>query len=347
MPVDFVGDETIVGGVFPFWPIRFPDRQREVESTPVDEVAIVFLTSDEDPAQLPLPVERVRTAGVSATSCCICRSPPPTRADLAGSDRMWNGRTLAVVLPTYNEAESIAACVKGFEALGIVDDIVVVNNNAHPDTSPGDRRHVGPRGVRADPGLRRRRSAAGCVETRDSDLVCICEPDGTFDPDDIVKLLPFTADVDVVFGSRTVQTFILSGANMGWFLRWGNWAVAKLTEVLFNTVYLSDVGCTFRVLTRAAVDEIEPSLRVDRLVVRVRDDADRRRAAAADGAGAGEVPGAGGGELGHRRPRQGGHTRARDDPHVRRAAGCAVAAETVVPDPRRRQGRRHSQVAKW
>ena len=49
---------------------------------------------------------------------------------------MWNGRRLAVVLPTYNEAASIAACVKGFEALGIVDDIVVVNNNAHPDTSP-------------------------------------------------------------------------------------------------------------------------------------------------------------------------------------------------------------------
>ena len=47
---------------------------------------------------------------------------------------MWNGRTLAVVLPTYNEAESIAECIKGFEALGIVDDIVVVDNNAHPDT---------------------------------------------------------------------------------------------------------------------------------------------------------------------------------------------------------------------
>jgi hypothetical protein len=64
-----------------------------------------------------------------------------------------------------------------------------------------------------------------------------------------------------VFGSRTVQTFILSGANMGWFLRWGNWAVAKLTEVLFNTVYLSDVGCTFRVLRRDAVDRITPWFR--------------------------------------------------------------------------------------
>jgi glycosyltransferase involved in cell wall biosynthesis len=173
---------------------------------------------------------------------------------------MWNGRTLAVVLPTYNEAASIAACVKGFEGLGIVDDIVVVNNNAHPDTSPAiadtSAREVFEPVQGYGSAIRR-----GLTETRDADLVCICEPDGTFDPDDITKLLPFTVDVDVVFGSRTVQTFILSGANMGWFLRWGNWAVAKLTEVLYNTVYLSDVGCTYRVLTRDAIDRIEPSFR--------------------------------------------------------------------------------------
>ena len=51
-------------------------------------------------------------------------------------------------------------------------------------------------------------------------------------------------------GSRTVATFIWDGANMGWFLRWGNWAVAKLVEVLYNTSSLSDVGCTFRVMTK-------------------------------------------------------------------------------------------------
>jgi hypothetical protein len=39
--------------------------------------------------------------------------------------------------------------------------------------------------------------------------------------------------------------------------------VAKLTEVLFNTVYLSDVGCTFRVLTRSAVDRLEPRFESD------------------------------------------------------------------------------------
>jgi glycosyltransferase involved in cell wall biosynthesis len=170
---------------------------------------------------------------------------------------MWNGRSLAVVLPTYNEAESIADCIRGFEALGIVDDIVVVDNNAHPDTW-GEVEGTSARSVVETVQGYGAAIQRGLAETLDADLVCICEPDGTFDPDDILKLLPFTADVDVVFGSRTVRIFILSGANMGLFLKWGNWAVAKLTELLFNTVYLSDVGCTFRVLTRSAVDRLEP-----------------------------------------------------------------------------------------
>ena len=170
---------------------------------------------------------------------------------------MWNGQRLAVVLPTYNEHLSIAECIRGFDALGIVDDILVVNNNAHPDTSPAVAPTVAREVFESTQGygaaIRR-----GLRETVDADLVCVCEPDGTFDPADLLKLLPFTSDVDVVFGSRTVQTFILSGANMGWFLRWGNWAVAKLTEVLYNTVYLSDVGCTFRVLKRSAIDDLSP-----------------------------------------------------------------------------------------
>jgi glycosyltransferase involved in cell wall biosynthesis len=170
---------------------------------------------------------------------------------------VWRGETLAVVLPTYNEADSIADCVKGFEHLGIVDDIVVVNNNAHPDTSPNvagtSAREVFESQQGYGAAIRR-----GLQETS-ADLVCICEPDGTFDPNDLLKLLPFLTDSDAVFGSRTVSTFIFSGANMGPFLRWGNWAVAKLIEVLFYTAYLSDVGCTFRVLRQSAVQRISPS----------------------------------------------------------------------------------------
>lgn len=171
---------------------------------------------------------------------------------------MWNGRTLAVILPTFNEAGSIAACITGFEALGIVDEVLVVNNNAHPDTSA----QVAPTGAREVYEERQGYGAAirrGFAETAAFDLVCVCEPDGTFEPNDLLKLLPFLTDAEFVVGSRTVQTFIFSGANMGPFLRWGNWAVAKLTEVLYNSSYLSDVGCTFRVVTRDALDLITPA----------------------------------------------------------------------------------------
>jgi hypothetical protein len=66
-----------------------------------------------------------------------------------------------------------------------------------------------------------------------------------------------------VVGSRTVSNFIWDGANMGWFLQWGNWAVAKIIEVLFNTSYLSDVGCTFRVISRDLVPDLLRDARVD------------------------------------------------------------------------------------
>ncbi len=63
-------------------------------------------------------------------------------------------------------------------------------------------------------------------------------------------------ECDLVVGSRTVSNFIWDGANMGWFLQWGNWAVAKFIEVLYNTAYLSDVGCTFRVMTAQQAEAI-------------------------------------------------------------------------------------------
>ena len=169
---------------------------------------------------------------------------------------MWKGETLAVVLPTYNEADSIAACVAAFAALGFVDEIIVVNNNAHPDTSPNlvgsAAREVFESKQGYGAAIRR-----GFTETT-ADIVCVCEPDGTFDPNDLHKLLPFFSDADVVLGSRTVSQFIFAGANMDFSLKWGNWAVAKMVEVLFNTPYLSDVGCTFRILRRKVIHDITP-----------------------------------------------------------------------------------------
>ena len=49
---------------------------------------------------------------------------------------------------------------------------------------------------------------------------------------------------------------------MGRFLRWGNWAVAKMTELLFNTTLLTDMGCTHRLFCREAAQLIRPHLTI-------------------------------------------------------------------------------------
>ena len=97
----------------------------------------------------------------------------------------------------------------------------------------------------------------------DGDYIIVSEPDGTFRGRDIVKLISYADDFDVVYGSRTVKELIWEGANMGIFLKWGNYWVAKLMEFLFNTTSLTDVGCTMRCVNRRALDHLEPHFTVD------------------------------------------------------------------------------------
>lgn len=96
------------------------------------------------------------------------------------------------------------------------------------------------------------------------DYIIVSEPDGTFRGKDIVKLLSYADDFDVVYGSRTMKELIWEGANMGLFLKWGNYMVAKLIEILFNTTSLTDVGCTIRCINKNALRFLEPYFTVQR-----------------------------------------------------------------------------------
>ena len=48
---------------------------------------------------------------------------------------MWHGKRVSVILMTYAERSSIRATIEGFFATGLVDEVLVVNNNAEPGTS--------------------------------------------------------------------------------------------------------------------------------------------------------------------------------------------------------------------
>jgi hypothetical protein len=90
------------------------------------------------------------------------------------------------------------------------------------------------------------------------DYVVVSEPDGTFLASDLYKFLSYADDFDFVVGTRTTQSLIWQGANMGFFLKWGNYFAGKFVEFIFNTTQLTDAGCTYRLIKRKALKKIQP-----------------------------------------------------------------------------------------
>ena len=180
---------------------------------------------------------------------------------------MWLDKRVSVVLPTYNERDSIRASILDWVNTGIVDEVLVVDNNAVAGTSEevAAAARAAPAGrVRevAEPRQGYGAAIQRGLRVATGDYIVVSEPDGTFLARDVLKLLAYAEDFDVVYGSRTARTFIWRGANMGAFLRWGNWAVAKLMEFLFNSTNLTDVGCTMRLIRRDALAHIAPEFTI-------------------------------------------------------------------------------------
>ena len=145
---------------------------------------------------------------------------------------MWHEKTVSVIFPTYNEKDSNRAANDELVASGFVDEVVVVNNNAAEGTDD----EVGQTTARLVYETAQGYGYAiwkGLAEAA-GDILIVAEPDGTFSGHDIVKMLAYSDDVPVVFGTRTQREFVWEGANMGIFLKWGNWAVGKLVE-FFST----------------------------------------------------------------------------------------------------------------
>ena len=167
---------------------------------------------------------------------------------------------MSVVFPAYNEAGNIRQAIDDFLAFPAVDEVVVVDNNSRDETA-SLARAAGARvvqEVRQGYGYALRRG----LQEADGEYVIMAEPDGTFIAKDLLKLLAYSDDFDMVLGTRTTRELIWRQANMGWFLRVGNLLVAKLLQVLFSGPSLSDCGCTMRLVHRETLDQLIPRLTV-------------------------------------------------------------------------------------
>lgn len=167
---------------------------------------------------------------------------------------MYKNKKVSVVFPAYNEAENIAIAVQDFFDTGVVDEIIVVDNNSSDGTAEKVlvTKATLVKETRQGYGYALQR---GLREAK-GDLIIMAEPDGTFIGKDILKLLAYSDDFKIVLGTRTAKELIWDGANMNFALRVGNILVAKLIEWLYSGPCLTDCGCTLRLLHRDALEQI-------------------------------------------------------------------------------------------
>jgi len=172
---------------------------------------------------------------------------------------MYKGKRVSVVFATYREKNSVRAAIEDFLATGFVDEVIVVSNNAEP----GTEEEVSQTSARL---LHEKRQGYGYtyqtgIAAATGDYIVLAEPDGTFLGSDLERLLVYAQDFPVVFGTRTNQSSILQGAAMGLVRKLADVFEAKVIEVLFATNALTDIGCTYKLFQRSALEKIKDKWR--------------------------------------------------------------------------------------
>jgi len=161
-------------------------------------------------------------------------------------------------MSTYREKESIRRVIEGFFKTGIVDEVIIVNNNAEKGTLEEVKK------TKAII-INEERQGYGYgyqsgIKQAKGDYIILCEPDGSYLSYDVEKFLVYAQEgFDVVLGSRTGQNTPLSGADMTVWRKWANVIEAKSVEILFNTNALTDVGCTYKLFTKSALKKLSKS----------------------------------------------------------------------------------------
>ena len=174
---------------------------------------------------------------------------------------MHSGSRVSIVLPAYNEEAGIQAAVADFRSVSVVDEVVVVNNKS-TDRTEALAVEAGARVVREFEKQGYGAALTAGLRHAAGEIIILAEPDGTFIARDVLKLLAYADEFDMVCGTRTTPQLIRDGANMGFALRWGNTLLAKLIEFVYGGPSLSDCGCTLRLIHRHAWQRMDPYITV-------------------------------------------------------------------------------------
>ena len=184
--------------------------------------------------------------------------------DLDQATYLWRSSrfdqyTTTVIIPAYNEQESIAQVVKDF-SIEPVDEILVVDNNS-TDRTVQIARKLNAKVV-SEPAQGYGNALKRGLNHTEGDILIVTEADASFRSKDLPRILEYLKSADMVIGTRTAKELIEQGAHMDWFLQWGNKAMGNVVKILWwnKKAQFTDVGCTYRGIWKHAYNRIKDNL---------------------------------------------------------------------------------------
>jgi glycosyltransferase involved in cell wall biosynthesis len=181
----------------------------------------------------------------------------------AVADRSPRYRKLSVIVPVFNERNTVAEVVRRMRTVELpVDREIVIVDDGSSDGTSHVLSQLGDSTVRVVKHAENRGKGAAirtALEHVSGDLVLIQDADLEYDPEDWPRLLApaMKGRATVVYGSR----FTGERRNM-LFLHWiGNRFLSLLTNVLYNST-LSDMETCYKLFDRSVLDTI--TLRAER-----------------------------------------------------------------------------------
>ena len=166
---------------------------------------------------------------------------------------MWNGKKISVVMATYKEKDSIRRVIEEFQDTGLVDEIIVVNNNAELGTDEEVAKNKASLLYENKQGYGH--AFATGLRAAHGDYILTVEPDGTYTAKDLQRFLVFAEDFPVVLGSRAMTR--IKNMEWGFFRRHANIIMGMMISFLFRMNTTTDIGCIYRLFHKEVVIRLE------------------------------------------------------------------------------------------
>ena len=165
-------------------------------------------------------------------------------------------RSLTIVLPAFNEAENIGASIDHavaiLERVGIEFEVIVVDDGSSDATRAiVDARAASDRRIRCIHHPRNRGYGAALrtgILAGTKELIFFTDADLQFDLAEIVKLLRYADDFDIIAGYRAQRSDPLPRLANAW--AWG-----RLIDLLFD-LHVRDIDCAFKVFHRRVFEAV-------------------------------------------------------------------------------------------